>query len=143
MAAITIIDDEKRSLIYHTDSTVIHHTFKCPVYGKEFRELLSLGAECLEKYQGGKWLSDDRKNGPISPEDSTWGENIWGTRVIRAGFKFWAIVVPSHAVGNLQMHRLANEYRKRGVMVEIYDQLEPAWAWLKSADRRQCIIDGH
>lgn len=137
MAIITLIDDDSRSLVYHTDSKIIHHTFKVPVLGKGFRELLTVGAECMEKYRGGKWLSDDRKNGPISPEDSTWGETIWGTRVIRAGFKLWAIVVPAHAVGNLQMHRLANAYRKRGVSVVIYDQIEPASAWLRSTDTQQ------
>lgn len=141
MAIITIINDEKRSLFYHTDSKVIHHTFKCPVFGTEFRELLSMGAECLEKYRGGKWLSDDRKNGPLGPEDTTWGDSIWGSRVIRAGFKFWAIVVPTHAVGSLQMHRVAKEYRKRGVFVEIYDQLDPAWAWLRSASAQQSAGD--
>jgi hypothetical protein len=133
LTVITIIDDEKRSLVYHTDIGVIHHTFKSPVYGKDFRDLLVAGAECMEKYHGTKWLSDDRRNGPISPEDGTWGETIWGSRVIRAGFKFWAIVVPAHAVGSLQMHRFADQYRKRGVTVNIHDQLEPAWEWLKSA----------
>ena len=133
MAAITIIDDEKRSLHYHPDSKVIHHTMKAPVSGREFRDLLTLGAECMERNRATKWLSDDRKNGPLGPDDSTWGETIWRPRVLRAGFKFWAIVVPANAVGSLQMRRFANEYREQGVLVEIFGDLEPVWGWLKSA----------
>ena len=132
MAAITIIDDEKRNLSFHPDLKVIHHTMKSPVNGRDFRDLLTRGAECMEKHRATKWLSDDRKNGPIGPEDAIWGETIWGPRVLRAGFKFWAIVVPSSAVGSLQMRRFANEYRERGVGVEVFDALEPAWTWLKS-----------
>jgi hypothetical protein len=132
VAVITIIDDEKRSLLFHADSRVVHHTMKGPVFGDDFRDLLARGAECLEQNHAAKWLSDDRKNGPIGPEDSAWGETIWGPRVLKAGFRFWAIVVPASAVGSLQMHRFANMYRERGVLVEIFSELEPAWAWLKS-----------
>ena len=133
MTAITIIDDEKRTLLYHIDSRVVHHTMKCTVSGPDFRDLLTRGAECLEQHKAAKWLSDDRKNGPLGPEDSDWGETIWGPRVLKAGFKFWAIVVPAHAVGTLQMRRFANLYRDRGVAVEVCGDLEGAWSWLKSA----------
>jgi len=134
VAVITLIDDERYSLSYDADSKVIYHTVKRSISGAAFRELLTRGAECLEQNQVSKWLSDDRKNGPVGPEDSTWGETIWGPRVLRAGFKFWAIVVPSSAVGSLQMRRFAKLYRERGVAVEIFDDLQRAWTWIKSVD---------
>lgn len=133
MTTVTIIDDEKRSLFYHTDSRVVHHMMKAPVSGGEFRDLLTRGAECMEQKGASKWLSDDRRNAPLGPEDSTWGETVWGPRVLKAGFQSWAIVVPTHAVGSLQMHRFANLYRKQGVLVEVFDDIERAWDWLKAA----------
>jgi len=132
MTAITIIDEPNRTLVYQPDKAVVHHTILGKLSSAEFRDLLTRGAECLESNKASKWLSDDRNNGPISPEDSTWGETVWGPRVLRAGFKVWAIVVPAHAVGSLQMRRFANEYRERGVKVEIFADLEPAWRWLTS-----------
>ena len=130
MPAITIINEPNRTLVYQPDAGVVHHTILGKLSSAEFRDLLTRGAECLEKNKATKWLSDDRKNGPISPDDATWGETVWGTRVLKAGFKFWAIVVPAHAVGSLQMRRFANEYRDRGVAVEVFAELEPALKWL-------------
>lgn len=132
MTVITLIDHANRTLQYHADSAVVHHTIKGKLSSEEFRDLLTKGAECLEKNKATKWLSDDRKNGPISPEDSTWGEVVWGTRVLKAGFKFWAIVVPVNAVGSLQMRRFANTYRDRHVTVEIFSDLQKALSWLES-----------
>ncbi len=134
MAVITIIDDEKRSLFFHSDSKVVHHKVKAPLYGNDFRDMLSRGAECLEKNMATKWLSDDRINGAIAPEDNEWGDSIWAPRVIRAGFKYWAIVGPHTAAGNLQMRRLSSEFRKRGVTVEVFATPEAAMAWHESVD---------
>jgi hypothetical protein len=128
----TIIDDEKRSLFYHPESKVVHHKMKCHLRGDDFRDLLLRGAECMEQNKATKWLSDDRNNsGTLAPDDNEWGDSVWAPRVIRAGFKFWAIVVPAHAIGSLQMRRLASEYRQRGVTVEIFASLETAFGWLE------------
>jgi hypothetical protein len=129
---ITIIDDEKRSLFFHPDSKVVHHKIKGGLFGSDFRDLLSKGAEWMERYHATKWLSDDRDNTIVAPEDYQWGDTEWAPRVIKAGFKYWAIVVPASAVGNLQMRRFADEYRQRGVTVQVFDKLETALAWLAS-----------
>jgi hypothetical protein len=132
MAVITIIDEEKWSLLFHPDARIVHHIAKTPLYGSEFRDMLSRGADYLEKNRATKWLSDDRRNGAISPEDNEWGDSIWAPRVIGAGFKYWAIVVPRAATGSLQMRRLCGEFRKRGVTAEVFETPETAMAWLKS-----------
>lgn len=132
MPIITIIDDEKRSLYYHPGARIVHHKIKRGLVGSDFRDLLSKGADCLEEQHARKWLSDDRENTIVAPEDNEWGDREWAPRVIKAGFKYWAIVVPASAVGSLQMQRLADEYRDRGVTVQDFDNLEAALAWLES-----------
>jgi hypothetical protein len=129
---ITIIDEEKRSLFYHPGSEVVHHKMRNGVVGSDFRDLLSRGADWLEKNGARKWLSDDRDNTIVAPEDYEWGDTHWAPRVIRAGFKYWAIVVPASAVGSLQMRRFATEYRERGVTVSVFDNPEAALVWLES-----------
>jgi hypothetical protein len=130
--SITIIDDEKRSLFFHPEAKIVHHKIKSGLFGSDFRYLLSKGADWMERYHATKWLSDDRDNVIVAPEDNQWGDKEWAPRVIKAGFKYWAIVVPENAVGNLQMRRLADEYRQRGVTVQVFDSLKAAFAWLES-----------
>jgi hypothetical protein len=61
-------------------------------------------------------LSDDRKNGPLSPEIVEFGRNDWNSRAIAAGWKYWANVVPEElvAAGTLTsvMGELYNTLRK-------------------------------
>lgn len=130
--SFTIIDDEKRSLFYHPDKKIIHHRIKGGCVGCDFRDLLTTGAEWMERHGATKWLSDDRDNRVVAPEDGEWGEREWGPRVIKAGFKYWRIVVPGSAVGSLQMRRLAEEYRQYGVTVQIFSDLQAALDWLGS-----------
>lgn len=132
VAFITIIDDEVRCLYFHAESKVVHHKIRSAIRGKDFRDLLSRGAECMEKNHAVKWLSDDRDSVVIAPEDNAWGDVVWAPRVVKAGFKYWAIVVPTDAVGSMQMRRLATEYRKRGVTVEVFSDLDTALGWLES-----------
>jgi len=132
VSTITIIDDEKRSLFYHPTTKIVHHRIKGECYGDDFRGLLTTGAEWMERHHATKWLSDDRDNKIVAPEDGEWAEKEWGPRVIKAGFKYWAIVVPGSAVGTLQMRRFADQYRQFGVTVRVLDDLQAALDWLES-----------
>jgi hypothetical protein len=132
MPAITIIDEENRSLFFHPETRIVHHKIKGVCFGSDFRDLLTKGAEWMELHHAIKWLSDDRDNRIVAPEDGAWAESEWGPRVIKAGFKYWAIVVPASAVGTLQMRRYADQYRRLGVEVQVLSELEPALEWLGS-----------
>ena len=97
-----------------------------------FREVLTAGAECMEENKAQKWLSDDRGNTVIRKEDNEWGDAVWSPRVIAAGFKYWAVVVPEKALGQMQMKRFVEEYRTRGVTVQTFADPDEAMAWLES-----------
>ena len=134
MPTITIIDNDAMSLWFHEETKIVHHKMKRYLKFEELKELLSTGADYLEKYNAKKWLSDDRDSAPISKESNIWGDTVWAPRVIKAGFSFWAIVVPESAIGSIQMKRFADEYRKRGVTVESFHSINDAMAWLESCD---------
>jgi hypothetical protein len=59
-------------------------------------------------------------------------EENWVPRVLKAGFKHWAIVVPSTAVAEMQMKALQAKRRKQGIAVEMFEAVEEAMAWLRS-----------
>lgn len=96
MSKITLIENEYASLVYLSDAKIIHHTFHKPIGGLNFREVLNTGAKTLEKHQASKWLSDDRANSVLSPEDTEWSKTDWFPRAIKAGWKYWALVVPQN-----------------------------------------------
>lgn len=77
-------------------------------------------------------MSDDREMVVVREEDYKWADEEWVPRVIKAGFKYWAIVLPSSSIGTMQVKRFAEEHRARGVTVEVFDTLESAMEWLES-----------
>lgn len=129
---LTIIDDEFVTLWYHPDEKVVHHKIHKFLVPGVFERLLSKGADFLESHGATKWLSDDRNNVVVSPEDLEWSDRVWAPRVLKAGFKHWAIVVPSTAVAELQMKALRTKRQKQGLTVEMFEAVEDAMAWLTS-----------
>ena len=120
-------------LWYHPGSKIVHHKMKKILPNGGHKELLSTGADYMEKYGAIKWLSDDRDMIVVKEEDYKWADEEWWPRVLKAGFKYWAIVKPTNSVfGNMQMKRFVREYRDRGVIVEMFNSVEAALEWLES-----------
>jgi hypothetical protein len=129
---MTVLDDEYLSLWYHPKGNIIHHKTKTFLPQGVFKRLLTTGAEILEEHGATKWLSDERDNVVAAPEDLQWSDETWHPRVINAGLKHWAIVVPSKAVAALQMKKLRDKRRSQGLIVELFETTEEAMAWLES-----------
>jgi hypothetical protein len=130
MPPVTIIDDAFVTLWYHPEQKVIHHQIHQFLVAGAFQRLLTAGAELMEKHGAAKWLSDDRNNVVLSPDDREWSDTVWAPRVLKAGFKYWAIVVPSQAVAELQMKALRAKREKQGLVVEMFVSVEDAMTWL-------------
>ncbi|MGH7434497.1 MAG: hypothetical protein ACRENE_02400 [Polyangiaceae bacterium] len=127
-----IIVNEAATLVYHVQHKIVHHTLHKPVWGESFRDILTRGAELLERRHATKWLSDDRANAALRPEDGKWAMEVWSKRAIAAGWKYWAIVMPDAALGKANMRRFIREYADQGVTVQIFGSAEEALAWLKN-----------
>ena len=132
MEKIEVINTDFMSLWYHPDSKIVHHKMKKSLPPGGHKELLSTGADYMEKYGAIKWLSYDRDMVVVSEEALKWADEEWVPRVLKAGFKYWAIVLPKSSIGTMQVKRLIKEYNKRGVTVELFETLEDALAWLES-----------
>lgn len=83
---------------YDPQPKFIYHTVYRPVEGWSLRNALLAGSEALKKHGPTKWLSDDRKNSPIADADREWGVENWNIPTINAGWKYWALVVPTEVV---------------------------------------------
>jgi hypothetical protein len=134
-------DQAERTQIFQTDGVflwyyptlkIIHHQMIRMPSSETFRTLLASGAQLVERHGASKWLSDDRGNTVLRDHDLGWAEGEWLTRVLRSGFKYWAIVPPASAVGTLAMHRLATENIERGLLTFIAESPAAALGWLKA-----------
>ncbi len=132
MPAETVFDDEYMSLWYYPETAIVHHRIKGYLPQGGFRKLLGASAELLERHRATKYVSDDRDNVVVDPEDIRWADDNWYPRVVKAGLKHWALVLPSTMVGTLQAKSILETRRRQGLDVESFGQLEDAMAWLRS-----------
>ena len=132
MSAVTILDNEYATLWFHPEKKIIHHHFKKFIFGKELQNVLDEGYRQLKKNGAQKWLSDDRLNGALSSADETWAKTDWFPRVLQAGWKYWAIVMPEKVIGQLNMKRFMEDYAKLGITAKPFSDPDEALKWLES-----------
>jgi hypothetical protein len=132
MPGITVMDDPNITMWYYADSKILHHKIHKFFCGKPFREALMKGADVFQKYGAQKWLSDDRMETALAPEDLEWGDKEWFPRVAKLGWKYWAIVMPEKVIGQVTMKKLAEKYSAQGVTTRMFSDPESAKQWLEN-----------
>lgn len=132
---ITIIENEYASLWFYPESGIVHHKIHKFMRKGLYQELVTAGVECLEKYSATKWLSDNRANPVVRHQDIDWVNTVSVPRAIRAGFKYWALVMPAKEIGKMQMRELSEELGRQGIAVKAYSDPDHAMEWLELVDR--------
>lgn len=127
---IMIVDNEYATLVCLPDEKIIYHTFHKPIGGEILRNVLNKGTEAMAKYGATKWLSDDRLNAVLSPEDTEFGKTDWFPRTLQAGWKYWALVVPSDILGQMSLKEIIDDYWERGLRIMVFSKLDEAREWL-------------
>ena len=126
-----IIDNPYAILRVYPHKKIIHHEIHKYIYGEPFQELMMKGADAFEENHCTKWLSDDRGNSAPRPEDIAWTQSVWEPRVIKAGWKHLALVLPEKVIGQMSMKKIINRYHQQGIKMEIFSDPEMAIAWLE------------
>jgi len=127
-----LFDTEYITVKYDAKHEAIHHTCHKLVTGENLRNALLAGTDGLIKYGACKWLSDDRLNGPLTPEDIEWSNANWSPPTIEAGWKYWALVVPAEVVAAGSLIPVMNHWYEMGLRMMVFDSLEKATEWLDS-----------
>ncbi len=128
---ITLLENENACLWFYPDTKIIHHRFLHPVSDEAFRNVLLTGLRLLRDNGAQKWLSDDRNNSILSVDDGAWAQNYWEPLAIKAGWKFWAVLPPIKARGNVNMQRLIDQLKStKRVTTKIFSDPDEAWLWL-------------
>jgi hypothetical protein len=97
--------------------------------------VLNLGVVAMAKYGAAKWLSDDRNNSVLSPEDTEWSMNNWFPRAIQAGWKYWALVVPQDILAQMNLKEFVDSYFDQGLRIMVFSNSDEAMKWLIDVDK--------
>jgi hypothetical protein len=127
---VTLFEREPITVWYYPGSRIVHHQVHHPVLGEAFREALTSGVRAMKENGGTKWLSDDRPNGALLPEDLKWVDEVWSLQTVEAGWKHWALVPPTAMVGQLNVRRHIQLWKDRGIVVQVFDDVGKAMQWL-------------
>lgn len=118
------------TLWYHSDKRIVHHQMHRRPPITVLESVLEKGLETLKEHGAQKWLSDDRKGGALPRSHQEWAATDWGPRMAEAGWRYWALLPPQRAIGQLSMQRLQKTYASLGVTVKIFPDYFQALAWL-------------
>jgi hypothetical protein len=127
-----LLDNEFVSLRFHVQPRIVHHEFKRFVPSTQFRKVLESGLDVFKRSAAHKWLSDNRGNTAIPPEDSRWAMTVWAPRAIEAGWKFWAVVLPQNVIGQMNMRRRLDTFADKGVTAEVFTSADEGLRWLEA-----------
>ena len=130
MNKLSVVDNRLITIWVYPERKMIHHQMKMYCHGDEFRDALMKGAEAMELYQATKWLSDDRVNGAITPEDQAWSSKHWIPRVKAAGWSYWAVVQPARLIGQSSIARFVEVCASFGVTARMFADPDEALRWL-------------
>ena len=130
MNKISVLDNRLITVWVYPERKLIHHQMKAYCHGDEFRDALMKGAEAMERYQATKWLSDDRANGAVVPEDQAWSIKHFVPRVKAAGWTHWAVVQPTKLIGRSNITRIADAFASIGITTRIFADPDEALRWL-------------
>ncbi len=136
MVPIILTDNEYVTLQYVPDKKYLYHVVHKPYpNGQVLKDVLNTGAAALTQYGICKWLSDDRKTGPLAPDVIEWGAKEFNPRAIAAGWKYWANVVPEQLATAADMYAIMQAVHGQGLRMMVFTNTEKAIEWL---DRLDC-----
>lgn len=131
MSKELIMENDWAILWYYPEFKIGHHKMKKYLFGDNFQELLLKAVELLKSKRANKWLSDDRNHNASRVEDAEWANKVWLPNMINNGFKYWAIILPEKAIGQMNIKRYAQSVAEKGVIVKIFGDPDEGLKWLK------------
>ncbi|MFN8528448.1 MAG: hypothetical protein U0670_07545 [Anaerolineae bacterium] len=137
MPNITLYTSPYITVEYWPDKALIYHTIHQPIneHVDMFKTALDAGTEGMAKYKVRKWLSDDRKNDSLTEEGNQWSMNVWQPKTLKAGWKYWAMVVPEDLAAAGTLMPVIEILYELGLRMSVFTTLENAIAWLDEVDK--------
>ena len=102
--------------------------------GQEYRHVLGVLIEVLQKHAARKVLADTRLMKVVTQEDQAWVAKEWSPKARVAGLRYSALIVPKSALAKLSLARMitTNQADAGAGKIEHFDNIEAARSWLRS-----------
>ncbi|MBN2526172.1 MAG: STAS/SEC14 domain-containing protein [Deltaproteobacteria bacterium] len=110
---------------------IVSHQMNGFVEGADFQDMMLTGVAAYEEHGCTKYLSDDSMNPMMNQEDLKWGREVWEPKILKAGWKFWALVVPEKIFAKMAMRGVMQRYEDMGVSVKVFKEYDEALDWLE------------
>lgn len=127
-----IIENDSVTLTVYPEKKIVYHEVHGFIQGDSFQELFLKGAQAFKKHRCNKWLSDDRKSTALRKEDLEWAQQNWEPDIIKAGWKYWALILPEAIFGKMNMKELIKRYDSQGIEVQVFTSADEGMKWLES-----------
>ncbi|MCB8980726.1 MAG: hypothetical protein H6657_25225 [Ardenticatenaceae bacterium] len=60
-----------------------------------------------------------------------WAQTQWEPRILKAGWKYWALLLPEKVVGQMSMNRVIKRSSELGIKVQVFSDTTEALRWLE------------
>lgn len=132
MSTATVLSNQYYDLLFHQDTKIVHHIYKPAMSSDQLIELLSAGTDLMEEYGATKWVSDNRLLvNTFSDDVAQWVNDVWLPRTVKAGWKYWAMVVPNSVIGRADHVKYVESFHDTGIWVTVHTDVEPAMKWIE------------
>ena len=96
----------------------------------QFPILLEAGLRALTEHRGSRWLADCRRRRVIKPVDQIWSDQVFIPRLVAAGLKRFAVVLPTSGLAGTNLKASWEPWRQAGLDVGYFATVEEARKWL-------------
>ncbi len=96
----------------------------------EFSGLLDAEVKALENHSGSKLLADCRRQRVLNPADQDRADEEWVPRVLDAGLKRFAVVLPESEMAAAHLRDRLGKVSKTAMQIDYFTTVEEAREWL-------------
>lgn len=94
---------------------------------------LEAGRQALTDYRGARWLVDGRAMKAVKQADQDWIDRSWFPRVLAAGLRKMAMVVPNSSLARMNVQDILSRVPDTRLDVAYFVSVEEAREWLATS----------
>lgn len=125
---MTILETGNGKIEWLEDYKSIFKSFTGFIFGEELRKIFDAGYEKFHDTDAQTWISDNRLLQVYKQEDVDWINEDWLPRMLKSGWKYWAIIEPEKTIGKMSMKKFAY-YEEKGIEVKVFSDEKEALRW--------------
>jgi hypothetical protein len=99
----------------------------------EFRAACEHALQAVRENRASKWLMDGRALKVIIEQDQRWLAEDWGPRMVGAGVRHSALVMPKSGLASLTVENVGATHRLEAEQRQSFATLEEAKTWLSKS----------